>query len=1228
MASSSSAPVLDDAARAVSTAASSVLMEDAISSDVISVRSGAGRVGGQNQMALFANPFLEGKEEALAIDEAGELTYLRRTGDGTGWKQEKVPSLSGAPIAAEEVVVIVHHRELSVWALYSDHQPVHSMDESPVKALRLVSQTSGGVTTCQWQVSPAAVVPDPTIPAEGNSTGVVALQVNYAGRKPWVFGMDQGWSRWVCAEAVVDDADAGRYFALTSRSFPGTAVDPYAAAGYSPGGYGRGQNMTCYYYAGTSVRVDAPPLSSGGLIEDHVAALVGVYTCPTVVTSPGTTWPGCVYLDFAGANLCTFHWYVDPSGQTREVRTRTPGLGFKTAQLWLDVNQMMHVYGVDASGTLQVVHQTDWTETGAPVWSQAQTRDGGSTPVCVGVHPRIVSFALDPFPDYLPSVLVKIDGVSPAEQFCICTQDITTARWSMERVRLPSDGAPHLVRSYISEVKLLNSAGGPVPNQPVSVSADSLVEIQCGGASYLIGPGHTAQVTSDTLGRVTLKMPASTLAPPPLHVDAVGLAHGAVIQPAADLHNFLAGTGTLSSQPGRFDVGALKSAQADGQPITHASDAEIKSVVDSTHAVFATANGQQPRSRLYRGSGAPPEIHGLALSTRSGSVSYVEFGTPEAAAAHVQTIRSDGNYGGIWEDFVNFSSDVWEGLKNGVIQVTDVVVTSVVKVFIQIGQKIVELVDFLVDSVISAVHAVEAIFRMVVDAIGKVLDWLKALFDFRDIWDTKTALESAVTQLPRFGKDAVHELVKVINADDWFQKREQDVTALAQSLRAACGTSAGVNAQALSSQPVTAASASGVVTANDFDSPQANWMMSQLMGHPPTVEALTRHPFTTSAAADSAWEVFVGTWNASGAVQDFLKVLNGVVHAFQDLIDVNNPESLLARETKNLIDIVEGLVKGLLKTCDALYHAVLTLIDQIVDQVAALLNQKLQLGFVNSLYTWFHDQAYPKQPAPDMTVAGLFSLVAAFPVTVIYKLIMGTGNPPFPGGKLRPKPWPASLAEAATPGGDTLAWLVTWGIIGIFYTALDIMNDVIDMGKTDAFALAVAGAVLGGLINIANVPAFNVNADGTILFQSPSGPGAWGAWASWALGWILCIVNVLTAFSQKHMLRNVMDPTTKMAPIGAQLVVFYGFAQFFFACIASANLPVPLLWKIGNAIQPLSSALQFLRVPVLMGAETPPSRVAFYVKGFVVNGVADAGGNLLCIIGSLPSAPTPHPDQA
>jgi hypothetical protein len=113
-----SVPTTDVTAPA-STSVSTTLMEDAVPASVLSVD-----IGKKNQVALFANPYKEGQEEALLIDESGKLTYLQRTStSATGWAQTPVPNIPPAPAkTVTEVVAIIYTPLQEVWAACVDSE--------------------------------------------------------------------------------------------------------------------------------------------------------------------------------------------------------------------------------------------------------------------------------------------------------------------------------------------------------------------------------------------------------------------------------------------------------------------------------------------------------------------------------------------------------------------------------------------------------------------------------------------------------------------------------------------------------------------------------------------------------------------------------------------------------------------------------------------------------------------------------------------------------------------------------------------------------------------------------------------------------------------------------------------------------------------------------------------------------------------------------------------------
>jgi hypothetical protein len=135
--------------------------------------------GHSGTKVLFANPFLGGTQEALVIDRNHYLTYLRRADTDSGW--QKVPVTSAGFMAAE-VVVVVHPRDRTVWAICA-------RGRAEVRALRLVESIGqDGRARCSWHEVPDAI--DFRLAREAGS--LTRLRVSYQGRIPLVTGVKVG----------------------------------------------------------------------------------------------------------------------------------------------------------------------------------------------------------------------------------------------------------------------------------------------------------------------------------------------------------------------------------------------------------------------------------------------------------------------------------------------------------------------------------------------------------------------------------------------------------------------------------------------------------------------------------------------------------------------------------------------------------------------------------------------------------------------------------------------------------------------------------------------------------------------------------------------------------------------------------------------------------------------------------------------------------------------------
>ncbi|MCP3143850.1 Ig domain-containing protein [Pyxidicoccus xibeiensis] len=1019
------APVPDDAdlGRPGSATVSCLLMQDAVAADELSIKDGYGTV------ALFANPFRGGKEEALIVDTEGQLTYLERAGSETGWRQRPVLGENAEAIRATEVLVVVHPQDFTLWAIYNGG------DGNIPRGLRLSSTDDKGNVLCTWTAVPHAVRSE----SGHGISGVRNMFVYYDGTKPHVTAIDVQDGSVLTLGARMNAAYRFGIWGLAAN--PGTLDQLVGGVVTSTSQFAhRPYYSVAYWRIGNKlVRCAANDGLPSRAIASDAREIVGVYRSYDMPDI------GVVYLNTAGQLVSWNMAAGAPDGQYRY----TEGLGVLTAKSWLDVNGLMHVYGIGpdtlpsggkTTDRLKVLHQVSWDAGGVPVWSRSTNTPplaGGAehahaeptaaapatVPTWVGLVPDVVSFALDPYPDYLPSQLVKLSGVaSAADKYAVHTQDVTSIRWSRDKVRLAATGSPHLVNHYVSSVTLRDRRGNPMAWRPVQLSAETLVEIQVDGASYLVGPGHSVEVLTNGLGKVTIATPADGLLPATLHVDASGLENGAIVQPAAAVHEYLAGNSPLPSQDGLFSGEALLAAETSGkQPVVKPGTRldGCNQVVASTGNVFRKAAGQPMKSALRTGAGPAPAIHGFAIgpdlspAAAVGALAYHEFTSAEEAEAHRAAMRAHPRYQGIWDDFANWVGDVWEGIKNGVIEVAKVIVDTVTIVFIKIGEAFVELANMLIDTVETAVRAVEAVVSLVVTAVEKLVDWLTALFSFKDIWETKKALESGLHQMAAFASSTFSHYGGQLHG--WFEKQEAATHGYFEAIKAQyLGQPVGNAANVLPA--VTNNETKTVISPEELHSnPQGTWLLDQTVS-PRMLATLTANANggAIDPKIDAAWTTFLTRLGETDLSHEFQAVLGDLNILLSQITNPADPAAAAKASMVALIDILEQLIVAALKALDHVLQAAVGLLTGVADGLKAVLDLPLPLGPVNSLYSWLHQQSgVPDRD--DLTLGGLISLIGAFLTTTAYKLVHGVKSSPFPGGRFPTLPAPMWSGRDANP---------------------------------------------------------------------------------------------------------------------------------------------------------------------------------------------------------------------
>jgi len=988
--------------------------EDSVIGGVMDIASGV------NTVALFANPFAAGAEEMLYVDERGDLRWARHVNPGAeastvdGWSIDVVAS------GVAEVVVAVHpsgsvwafglitgdgsQGRLVAWELVADPAVLGGLSWAHRAALLPGSSVLSGlqVQYCADRAStPVVFVTDPaeprlfwftpTFPAAGTDPG---LDWHLGGQLAYD-PADRGVSVVAGVDSPVEEFSQR---AVVSAVRIWTVVDG-------------GLFLTSYF-----------PRSGDGYARVQIGhnrwtGLVGLWSRNP---SPGVVVASAGFDAGVSFGLAT----AEVTGAVPTVSLDQP-LG--DVQLWQDQAGLLHLYGRDANADLRVVHQIGWVEDtdappGAvkPTWDAHLNSLGTTVATTRGLVSQVATYALDGFPDELPSQHVMHQGV-PAGQACaIYTQSTRTNFWCTEQVRLIPETlpAPYLVRRYQTVLTVKDGYGSPMGGVQVSLTADSPVDLEVGGRFYRTGSVTPAVLTTDPTGRITLRVVASGLSVPALYATIPGLGPAVTIQMAAEVHKFLGGNATLPNHTDGFTPTTVQAAQKpDGDPLfptikpagaaDDSADAtwppSAEEVVAWCAGAFAMDTGADLPTHMTAGLAEGEQVLGFTLQThdptRRGGEGYT---TAEQLAARDQALQA---VGGVWGELEDWVGDVWQGIRTEL--------TAVGEVFINVADRAIELVITLADGMIqrltalwddilTAAHAIEGAFVALGAAIADAIAWLAWAFDFKDALVTAKHLHDAVEQLPRLLTPVLEDFQSL--AHNWFIQQE---TTVKEVLDGAKASLTGRSVDSFNSPLATGSTSTKLPATGDFgeqaQGPHTNWFTDKVSSteSQTAVLAIAGSPELTDII-DELLEILssASEWaELEAAVDDVGKL-------FSNLFDGADPRTIAAQELATLIDLLEHLILAALKYCDDVVgHLLQWGIDHAEDIVKLIDTPLTGVPLLDLLWAFVLAQAGLDRADYPFTVGMVGMFFAAYPLTLIHKMI--TGETPFPHGV----PMPPALGD-------------------------------------------------------------------------------------------------------------------------------------------------------------------------------------------------------------------------
>ncbi|MFF8611014.1 hypothetical protein ACF06X_34490 [Streptomyces sp. NPDC015346] len=604
------------------------------------------------------------------------------------------------------------------------------------------------------------------------------------------------------------------------------------------------------------------------------------------------------------------------------------------------------------------------------------------------------------------------------------TQDPFTRMWREVDVLPPSGGTAVETVVHRVEARVTNPRGAPLPGKKVTVSVPagaSRCEIYWhddnthqgvglqnqadGGLPRMLTVTADGQdLSTDASGRLVFWLRADGLATGELNLTVDTVTER--VRPGQNVLTYLSGRGTLrETDPRRPNLPPRFT--ADGKTLQHLGTAENEET-RKTAAAWMMKVAQEGLKSAPQGIVPAPEAQVLDQPQSPG--------------------RDDPQG---WDTFTHWAADVWQGIKRGAIQVKDWAVQGsqlIVNGVTWLGKEFVTGAQLAIAGMQQAGHALAALFDKVGAALKTAIDWLKTLLDFPAMWRTKKAFEQGVSALFPALANKVTGWQKA--ADTWLATEKAQLEAALRDAKERYGGHKlgegfgdGTPPHALRQH-----------TTN----PQATWLWDKVRQAPP--EETT---FTTSGELQKAWKQF--SQNLQELEQGGVSVGQTLQEAGKDLLE-NAPAE---RTVTDIITLAQELINTGFSLCKMVVDGISGLVKAALAGIRDVLTAPLPVPSVlKTLWSWVVSAAGGEPDKEPLTLLSLLSLLAAVPVTIVYKLA-NSNTEPFPDGKL---PDLSTRDAAARARGAELCMQIS-GIV----TAVSVITAVAGDALGDATPSLVSG---------------------------------------------------------------------------------------------------------------------------------------------------------------------------
>jgi outer membrane protein assembly factor BamB len=674
-------------------------------------------------------------------------------------------------------------------------------------------------------------------------------------------------------------------------------------------------------------------------------------------------------------------------------------------------------------------------------------------------------------------------------------------------------GTATQVSNYHCHLTLFDANNNPVPGETVQVSSNENVSITVNSTqSYQIGPSSSTpsvNIAADGTGKLVITAQATTnmapgtsscLSTPMLTIWAsfMGQEEQILVYPDQPLHNKLStiqgtdlqnATGYPATQ-GTQGTSLLPSQYQGASNLSNANAvaSTVNSLVSGTQnsALMRAAATASPyfafpasNSAGVTYSAAPSSSYSrpavlaqpFILSIAKDGATF-KTATNDEVQRHIDSLPRTAD--SIWGDIEDFCDDV----VNDVVQVVTLAVQVVSNAIQATIQGLEKAYQFVVGVIQDAVNVIVGVFNSIVKDIELVIQALSYLFDFSDIIATHNQISTFVqNMLGSLQSDIQTNLLTA--GSDGKTALQTFFTSIQNDVNSWFGNSVLTNIQSnsLSQAQAPYADPSQAYNQKGQDNNVACTSMSQ--------KANSNMPGASVGSSSSALAAMASLSTAAFDSTSFYSQVATVVEGFittataafsKDLKSewstqltalTNACTSLSTLESQGVsvfVGILQALADLVLDAAEAVVAAFLQMIGGLAGGFLSLITQQITIPVVSDIYQWLTGN--------PLTLLDLFALLAAIPLTIIYKIL--AGNAP---------------NLTSNTSDNRLAATDSYNLGQIGYTFAMILYGIMDAGgdfasEADSKALFAAGNVVTSFLVI-----------GFFVLSFSPGLFAQGSWA-------------------------------------------------------------------------------------------------------------------------------------